>query len=260
MIMRAVTAPLLLTVLTTGLLTCCAGGSRVVEQSFDVHVSHRFDGPAVDIENARGEVTVRVNPRVEEASVEVVARHTSGLSAEDEQRMMDGMMIEQARSVDGGPETLVVRVPRGDWLGDELRFDVRVTLPACSGLRVLNSGGDVRVTGVGGAIHVENEGGAIEVRTSEPMRSPVALTTKGGNVYYQVPVTSRQRIDMATERGKASLDATHPSVRVTDFSSDGTRVTATINGGDAPALLRSDTGRVRAWFIADPEGLVRTDP
>lgn len=243
------------------LLTGCAGRTALVEQEFDVGPAGAFgQGPAVDVQNAHGKVEVRVDPLADRARVEVSARTSTRLTAEEERSLLDALRVEQTLAQDGGPDTLVVRTDAIGRAEGEVSFDVRVTLPRASGLRVVNRGGDVRVTGVGGAVQVENRDGAVELRTDEPMTSPVALTTTGGSVYYQAPVTSRQRIDMATERGKASLQARHPRVRVTDYSWDGVRILATINGGDAPALLRSDTGRIRAWFIEDPQGLVRIDP
>jgi hypothetical protein len=79
------------------------------------------------------------------------------------------------------------------------------------------------------------------------MIHPVNITTTEGTVYYQVDADSTGKFELTADNGEAAFDARTGQVQ---FGKDEvSRITATLNNGENPVVLRSMRGSVVARVI-----------
>src|SRR5690606_18928417 len=122
-------------------------------------------GPAVDISNLRGNITLRVDPRAERISVRPTIRLDKDGPAHFDLDLVESSVDVAAEVQDRGglPALAITTTSTSDPEGFFVDLDVRV--PSAEGVRVRSSGGTIRLENVRGAIDVESVSGPIEVRT-----------------------------------------------------------------------------------------------
>lgn len=218
---------------------------------------------ALDVENFRGDIDVRVDRRTQRATVVGVAH--AGRSLGDQQGMALAGTTYDAQLIENGAQgVLRVRTTTNRENTGDHWMNLSITLPRCDGVRIDNRGGLILVVGTGGATEITNREGVIEFRTAQPITDPVTLTTTDGNVFYQVPVGSTGRFDLET------LDGTvwyRDRVSQSDDVYSAPRVhQATLGEGENPVIARTNRGNINIFVDEDPEGTTRlikwtfTDP
>lgn len=206
-------------------------------------------GPAVDVVNFRGSVEVRVKPWLKTISFSYEV--TAGSETEDVDAARAAVHVHGEMDTTGEFPVFVVR-STSTMESSDMSARLRVDLPACSGVRVINQGGEVIVHGTSGAVQVENAGGAVEVKTSHALTAPVALSTTDASIYLRAPTTSMALVDAETQGGEVIWEALHSSTRVTGFRASAGKLGATVNAGENAVLLRTSEGDIHVSFLADP--------
>lgn len=217
----------------------------------------RLTEPAIDVENFRGDVTVRINPNAEGITVWREIRVTGEATKEEKQIAVEDSPCHVDLEERDGLPVLMVRSLSA--LPDHKGHDARLTIiaPTCGGVRIVNGKGEVVLVGVSGAIHVENERGNIEVRTNHALTDPVALTTRKGDVYVQGPFASSGAIDVDAGDGRAVFEAPDRASTIKNHSARGGRYTVVYNDGANPMLIRTGDGTAAVMFIKNPQDRVR---
>ncbi|MDX2115349.1 MAG: hypothetical protein SFZ24_06975 [Planctomycetota bacterium] len=222
------------------------GSSQTHEYAFDVPPTVGM--LAVDVQNYRGSVEIRVDDRVQQAQVVGVV-HGNASMGKDAQEAARRAVVEARLVEEGARATLVVRTAtplenRGDH-----EVDLEVRVPRCEGVRVENQGGNVILVGTGGATLVENRQGVIELRTTQPMVDPVTLVNVDGSIYYQVPPGSTGQFDLETLDG---------GVWYRDRDSETDRAYAApsmyqarLADGANPVVARTSRGNINVWIDDD---------
>lgn len=218
----------------------------------------RVDGPAIDVENFRGDVEVRIDPNARELRVLRMLHVHDDSTVGDRRTVLEQSPCDVTFDERDGAPVLIVRSHSALPDQDERRATLRIVAPSSGGVRVINGGGEVILVGVSGAIHVENERGPIEVRTEHALIDPVALNTGKGNIYLQAPFASTGAIDVDAGSGRAVFEAPHHAAKITQHRATRGRFTAVYNGGANPVLLRTGDGNASVMFIENPRGRVRT--
>lgn len=229
----------------------CAGTSKH-DYAFDIAPTTGM--LALDIENFRGNVEVRVDRRIDRAEVfaSAAARRPT---MKDEKTVLDEMWVNAELIEEGARATLKVRTgsPRED-TGDHW-VDLLVRLPRCDGLRIDNRNGTVVVVGTSGGTAITNRLGAVEFRTDKAMTDPVTITTTDGDMYYQVPVGSAGAFDIHTLAGSIWYrDRVQGSDK--SYNAPG-EYRVRLNEGTSPVVLRTNRGDINIWVDEDPVGLTR---
>lgn len=211
---------------------------------------------AVDVENFAGNVDVVVDPDIEQACVKY-SLATDGLFRSEEERVAgyERMRVTAEIVEQEGGAVLVARSETDDPTNPDHKAHLRITVPRCDGVRVVNEFGDVELVNVSGAIEVDNRYGSVELRTEKPMTWPVTITTVDGNIYYQVPPGSTGRFDLLSLEGEASYK---DEVGGTEFiRTTAASTTATLNDGRNTIVCRTNRGNVRAFVMENPTALTR---
>ncbi|TVQ59989.1 MAG: hypothetical protein EA379_09345 [Phycisphaerales bacterium] len=217
----------------------------------------RVAGPAIDVENFRGDVIVRIDPRVREIDV----RHTLRIDGDVEREDREMILAHESVTVetDEAHDLPIVRV-RSTTVRPSVeghRVDVRITAPAAGGVRVRVGEGRIILIGVAGAIHAELDEGPIEVRTATPIADPVALTTGKGNIRLQIARGSTGLLDVDAGEGRAVLENASPYDRIERHEVRGSRYTCVLNGGENPVMLRTGDGVAAINVLERPTERVR---
>lgn len=209
---------------------------------------------AVDVDNFRGNVEIRADPRI--AKPEVIATPHAGNSLGDDQDATLGSTWVEA-DIEEESARAVLRVrstsPR-DNTGDHW-VDLVVRVPRCDGVRILNTGGTVLVVGARGGTEITNHLGPVEFRTNEAVTEPVTITTTDGDVYYQVSNGSAGVFDLESLEGKVYYrDRIHSSDSI--YAAPGIHH-ATLNQGVNRVVIRTNRGNINAWADEDAAALTR---
>ncbi len=210
--------------------------------------------PAIDIQNFHGNVTLEIDERLESVVTKVRAKIVGkDLDEETQQAMLDGLRVEtRVESQAGGQVVRFVTDTDAD--PSLIRLDVRVAAPSCAGLRIENYGGRVDVRDAGGAIQITNASfagtaGPIRVRTNRPITAPVVMTTDYGPITYQITEASAGNFELTS--GDQVPEFSARSIRPDSLEISGRTVSASLNGGGNPVLLRTDAGAVRVTVTED---------
>lgn len=193
---------------------------------------------AVDIDNQNGRVEVRVDPTLTRPIVTAIC---PGSTAAD--RRPDFVSAELVAEAGRG----VLRVIASSPDRPEPKYvTLRVTVPACDGLRIRNMGGPVRASGVNGAVDVVNDmpglAGGTSVRFASPMTQPVTIRANRGGIDLRVPEGSTGALRFKTDQGTIRADTAKATVRAA--SSNGRELSATMNGGANAVALTTETGEI----------------
>lgn len=170
-----------------------AGGCSVHNEIRTVEITGSglaTTGPlAVDVDNQAGDVRIEVDPKLVAPSVEAYAYDQSEAPNEPAKLGRVGPWVGATRTVgEGGSILRVISVRNPEY---PRAVGVRIRVPSCAGVRVVNGGGDVVVRGVTGAVDVKNEkvegrwsklGGRVEVTTAGGVSGPVRLESNVGDV------------------------------------------------------------------------------
>ncbi|GJM19142.1 MAG: hypothetical protein DHS20C14_13550 [Phycisphaeraceae bacterium] len=214
----------------------------------------RFLG--VDVTNNAGGVFVTAHDRYEEAKVEFHVRHVLLLRklAREENWPDDALRGPWfVAEHDHGSQTGVLRVRATDRTlpdGSRPLLDVHIYTPACDGVVIENTHGDVELVGVRGTVSVVSDGG-IELRTDEPLTQDLSLRTSGSGVLVVAAPTSSGTFLITAPEGRATFTSKFGTAeRVT---SEQGRWIGVWNGGANTVTLQAAHGHARYMVKDRPE-------
>lgn len=231
-----------------------AGCAKTRPHEYAFAIAPTTGAVAVDVENFRGSVEVRTDPRLSQAEVHATSNADFETKAESEAALGETWVDATLEEL-GARGVLRVRTGTKSEQSENLWIDLSIRLPRCGGVRIDNRGGNVEVVGASGGTQITNRQGAVEFRTNEPMLDPVTITTTDGYLYYQVPTNSTGLFDLQTLDGKAWY---RDRVNGTDraYSAPGT-YQARLNEGTNTIELRTNRGDINVWVDEDPVALTR---
>ncbi len=235
-------------------LTGCA--SATAEGRFDVPGASAYRLLAVDIENYRGSVEVRVDPRLSEAQVEAFV-YGAAFTGDDQTDEAVARAVDLDSYIDEtapGIGTLRVRTTTAD--ADPLHaVALRVYVPRCDGARVVNRGGLVELVGTSGPVDIDNHSGDVEFRTNRPFTDDASVLVVDGTVYFQIPPGSTGFVDLETLEGKAIIKNRDGDALNTYTTQE--IIQTRLGEGDNAITMRTNFGDLRLWVMDDPESLTR---
>jgi hypothetical protein len=233
-------------------LVGCAGSERVtsVETPEDLRLL------AVEVENFRGQVEVRVDEGRNDVAVEGRAFGVAFENDVDADGELARAVTLDAMYDESEPGIGVVRVrTRSLREVEDHAVALRVLVPRLDGVRVVNRGGLVEVVGGRGRVEIENHQGPVEFRTDHPMRDEAQVLVTDGSVYWQVPPGSTGVYDLETLDGESVIKNRVSDADRTYASRD--VVQTNVAGGNNRVVLRTNRGDLRVWLMEDPEALTR---
>ncbi len=217
---------------------------------------------AVDVFNESGSVIVEVDDRIDAPVIEAGLLHPKGRDGDvlpdaDEPGIVTAS-YEPARDmgVPANASTLRVRTTLGEAYPAGTKIALRVRVPRCDGLNIVNNGGAVVVVGTQGAVTVQNGattgvGGRIEYRTSHPHRDPVALISTDGRITAVIAPEGAAQIELDTEDGQAFFGSAYGLL--TDVRPGLRSYRGTWNGGQVPFVARTGRGEIQIFVKPDAE-------
>jgi len=211
---------------------------------------------AVDVENYAGEVTVWVDPTLQQPVIrceKLVPGTAPSTHVSTQVAATTSAVVSQA----DGRLVLRVTTRREEESQAEL-VHLSVRVPSCDGLRIRNTGGMVRVEEVGGALDILNIGGInrlspdVIVRTDREIVAPVSIISNGGGfVELSMSSESAGRLDLQGPRGFVEVKAERG--RLESVRTDGITFTGVLNRGEHSMKLRSDRGGVLVRLVKETQ-------
>ena len=203
---------------------------------------------SLEIHNFRGDVLVIVDPKRTDPQLEASFRHDSFVTKPTREREFESApVVASYRRQDGGV-VLHIETAQGVAQGENFSTDLVVHMPACSGVVIRTTDGVVVVTGAAGPVDIENSSSgtnraSITYRTQAAITWPVTLHTNNGDIFFGPGVGSTGRFTLTTETGRVRFSAKVGEVRNVTLSEISTW-TGTLNGGENPVNIHSDSGSV----------------
>lgn len=193
--------------------------------------------PALDVQNFRGVVHVRVESGVSQPIVQARA-----INASQHANTPDWVAADLVQD-QGRPVLRVLSVPSS---GASDAVYLSIVLPGCSGVRVRNAGGEVILTNVSGAIQVENggpeaPGGRVVVTTAHNLVDHLALETTSGDIALTMGAYSAGDINAQAPRGVTFHSKIAGASRV---QHQGWLWSGVLNRGTSPMTLKAGSGKV----------------
>lgn len=210
-------------------------------------------GPvAVDVQTFAGDVVIRTDERLLDASVTIVREASHGFLRLDEADEALSRVEYTANLVPGAAgQVLEVRAWTGAAEPHFMRAHVQIDLPAADGIRVRTQRGNVFATGVRGSVDIQTTRGDVRVMTNLPMRSAVTIVNREGDIDYRVRAESMGAFECQAEGG-AVVHRVRYGRLVIHSGTDQDTLLATLNDGVNPILLQTTEGDVRVAVVHNP--------
>lgn len=200
---------------------------------------------AVDVENIRGAVLLRVNNKL--TAPRIVA-NAGTLTGEPVENFQGGKWVTAQFTETDGRAVLTVRnTPQENQ--SERWVQVAIEVPSCDGVRVKNSDGAIDIRGANGTITVENggagrPGGYIYVATGKPATSPISLTTANGDIDLILPTDSTGNIELTSANGRLAAIVAWTGQVNNSVIKPG-QYSGLLNWGTNPIRAKTGEGEVR---------------
>ncbi|HVZ94511.1 MAG TPA: DUF4097 family beta strand repeat-containing protein [Phycisphaerales bacterium] len=212
-------------------------------------------GVALVVNNFRGSVEVRIDPRLASAVVESSVHADESIDSKQREPALNAVNVDAVQTEQHGYSIVTVTTTSARAAFNDHRVDLKITLPRCDGLDITNTAGDVVVVDTAGATRITNHQGAVEFRSSKPIAEPATITTTDGNIYYQVTPACSAAFDIETLDGRVEFkDSTSGAEKV--YSTQ-TVYKAQLNKGTNPVVLRTNRGYIYSWVMEDPVAFTR---
>lgn len=206
-------------------------------------------GPlAVDVDNHAGDVKIEVDPTLAEPVVEAYAFDQSAAPNEPDKTGKVGPWVGASRKVsEGGTVLSIISVRNPEF---PRAVDIRVRVPSCAGVRVVNGGGNVIVRGVTGAVDIKNESvtgrwsslaGRVDVSTAGAVSGPIRLESSVGDVQLSCGGDSDLAFEGKTS-GKGKVRVIAGKTRLGWLYRDPAQVTGVLKNGTYHVQLLSHAG------------------
>ncbi len=250
---RILAALALLSIPAAGLLGCTTKSLEPLRTEAPALADVSIAGPAVDISNLRGNVTLRVDENAKDITVKPTVRlDKDGPAHFDLDLVVSSVDVTVNVEDRGGlPAVAITTTSTSDPSG--FFVDLEIRMPAAEGLRIRSGGGLIRALGIAGAIDIETPKGTIEVKTPVKLDQPISLVTGDGDIYLVVSPEIRGDISMNSHGGKCRLEYKNTDARITktmDVTTDS--LTTAINGGTNPITMQTIEGEIRMWVLDKP--------
>lgn len=206
----------------------------------------RFLG--LDATNNAGGIFVDVHERHDEAKVRFRVRHMPLLRRLARAEGWDEDVLRGpwfTAEYDHTSQTGVLRIRPTDFTlpdGSRPLLDVYVYTPACDGVTVENTHGDVELVGVRGELDVLSTG-RVEVRSDDPLVENLNLRSTGDGVLVVAPPASSGTMLITAPQGRATFTSRYGTAR--SVSSEQSRWNGVWNGGPNTVTMQADNGHAR---------------
>ncbi|MHC4216823.1 MAG: DUF4097 family beta strand repeat-containing protein [Planctomycetota bacterium] len=215
-------------------------------------------GPvAVDVDSFGGDVIITANDKLYEATVTVrrEARHGATRKKESKASLAEIHYSAVVMPSGSGPR-LEVRTWTDHAEPYYQRAHLEINIPAVDGLTVRTRWGLIEAVDIEGTVHIEGSEGDVRVMTNRPMRRPVTVINRKGDIDYRVRGESTGAFDCQSAGGKVLYRARQ--CRFIADQSSGSALVATLNDGENPIQLRTTGGDIRVAVVPDPTKIGET--
>jgi hypothetical protein len=246
-------AALALLSIPAGLVGCATKTLEPLSVEAPALADAAIAGPAVDINNLRGNITLRIDERATDITVNRTVRLDKDGPAHFDLELVASSVDVALEVQDRGglPAVAVTTTSTSDPAGFFVDLDIR--MPAAEGLRIRSGGGVIRVSNIRGAIDIESAKGPMEVRTPVALDKPVSMVTGSGDIYLLVPPGIQGDISLRANGGKAHIDADNSEARFTKtMTVTADSITTAVNDGTNPINLQTIGGTIRMWILEHP--------
>lgn len=223
--------------LTTGTLGGCTRlrASQAVTVENLQNVSNDGLPLALDVQNARGTVSIWVDPT---KPLAVWAAVKGGSGSDHKPDWIAASVVQD----NGRP---VLRVLSSAAADQPKPTTIRIRVPSCAGLRVRNAGGLIDVKGVTGAIDIQNAMDfgtpeAVRVVAGAPITAPIGVHTNFGNISVRLPLGSTGTARVYSLEGQSLIDGAKTTL--TEVLTNRTQITCVIMGGTNAIDIGTDKG------------------
>lgn len=239
-------------ILSLILLVLTAGGCTTAQITDEPMVLDVSPPMAVDVDLFRGDVILRVNPKLTETSVTVTRVATHGAKRRKEAKA-SLQEIQYSADVIAGELGPVVQV-RASTTHAEPHFqhvNVFIDSPEIAGVKIRTRNGRVVARDVTGPIDVSTSYEYVRIMTRYAITEPVTILNSEGDIDYRVRGDSTARLDCVAIGGHASMKARFGEVVVYP-ESDSDTLRADLNNGNNDVVLRTVNGDIRVVVIDEP--------
>lgn len=195
----------------------------------------------IDVQNARGTVTIMSDSEVEAPIVRALVRKPSGSTGKDIAASWAAAQVstEEGRSI--------LRVLCADPLHVSEHVDLVIRVPSMAGVRVRNTAGAVIVRGAAGALDIQNgspvtAGGDVDVAADALLKDPVLLSTPRGSVMLRAFRGMSGKLHAQT--GSGMVRVSPRETLASNISASPSSWTGKLGDGEADVRVESGDGDV----------------
>jgi hypothetical protein len=208
---------------------------------------------AVDVQSFNGDVIIEAGPDFTVATVQVVRRAKHGYMRYEEAKdsleqisyivgLVPGELgqVLQVRTTTDNPEPYFQEA------------DVYITLPEADGIFVRTTNGRVEARGVEGRIDIATTNNDVRILSNRPLRRPVTVVNRNGDIVYRVRAESTGDFDCETVNGLVVTHVEYGQFLVSPTNDQDT-MKASFNGGTNRIALRTVDGDIIVSVVDNPE-------
>jgi hypothetical protein len=246
-------AALALLSIPAGLLGCATKSLEPIRIDAPALADAAIAGPGVDINNLRGNITLRIDDRATDITVNRKVRLDKDGPAHFDLELVASSVDVSVDVQDRGglPAVAITTTSTSDPAG--FFVDLDIVMPAAEGLRIRSGGGVIRVSNIRGAIDIESAKGTMEVKTPHKLDQPISMVTGGGDIYLVVTPDIEGEITMRANGGKAYIDSETTEARFTKtMTVTADSLSTAVNDGINPIDLQTIGGTIRMMILEKP--------
>lgn len=211
--MQSAIKPLVLSILAAAFsIAPTMGGCARLEKNQLIAISGEPEASrvmALDVQNQFGTVFIEVDRTL------TAPRVAAGCQGDTEAARKPEFVSAELVNESGRSILRVLSASPG--AGDPKPVDIRIKVPTCDGLRVVNAGGRVYIKGVNGAIDVTNDvagkSGGTVVIVQDPVTSPIIIKARRGGIDLRVPAESTGRLSAKSTSGTLAIDVGEATIK-----------------------------------------------
>ena len=208
---------------------------------------------AIDVQSFNGDVIIEAGPEFTVATVQVVRRAKHGYMRYQEAEES----LEQISYIVGLVPGELGQVLQVKTATDhpEPHFqeaDVYITLPEADGIFVRTTNGRVEARGVEGRIDIATTNDDVRILSNHPLRRPVTVVNRNGDIVYRVRAESTGEFDCETVNGQIVTHVKYGQFFVAPTNDQDT-MRAIFNGGSNRIALRTVDGDIVVAVVENPQ-------
>ncbi len=208
---------------------------------------------SVEVDAFAGDVVIKADDRLKEATIEVIRRgeHGYGRKGESEESL-NSIALAHSIAEHSSGRSLVVKATTTASEPWYQRADITITLPRLGAAIVRTTRGHVFVTDCREGVDIETTKGDVRLVTAFALSQSSTILDAEGTIDWRSASDTSARFEAETVNGSVQMRASGGVWRTTDRRNDHDSLYGTVNAGMGLIVLRTVDGDIRVYVGPHP--------